>query len=348
MSAAIEPGGVTFRWRGPASNVAVVGDWCDWMPERSLAMVPRRRTWVAGLDLPANAYVEYAFLVDGLRVPDPDNRHRIANGVGGTNSQLWMPQAPRRALELRRRRVPRGTVRSGHVELGWMSAAPSRRRLDLYLPAGDRDRAGLPLLLVLDGPDYLRRGRLDRTLDALIHDGRMAPVAAAFLGNAGRSRGIEYAASDFALHGLATEVVPVAVERLGLRAQGGAGEIAPGRVTILGSSMGGLMALHAAVRRPDVFGRAIVQSCGAIDDLNFTVLDWIRVSAPPPVRIWQDAGDYEWLAAANDDLAALLRDRGYDTRYRRGAHGHNQVSWNEMLVDALPWTIPPEVAPAAG
>jgi enterochelin esterase family protein len=219
--------------------------------------------------------------------------------------------------------------------------------MDLYLPAGDPDRRRLPLLVVLDGPDYLRRGRLDRTLDGLIHDRAMAPVAVAFLANAGASRGVEYAASDFALRSLTDQVVPAAVDRLGLAPQA-AEPGGRGSATILGSSMGGLMALHAAVRRPDVFGQAIVQSCGALDAFDFTLLDWIRVAPPAPVRIWQDAGDFEWLADANDDLASLLRERGYDATYRRGPHGHNQMSWNEQLVEALPRMFPPGPADDGG
>jgi enterochelin esterase family protein len=333
----------TFTWQGPASHVGVVGDWCDWIPERALPLRRVGPEWTGHLTLPGDAYVEYAFLVDGVKVPDPTNPKRIANGIGGVNSQLWMPAAPRRALTLHRRRVPRGAVVRDHVTLGWTSAAPHRRRLDLYLPAGDPDPARLPLLVVLDGPDYLRRGRLDRTLDALIHDRAMAPVAVAFVANAGRSRGVEYAASDFTLRSLTDAVVPAAVERLGLGPQAGPRD-SPGRATILGSSMGGLMALHAAVRRPDLFGQAIVQSCGALDEFDLTLIDVIRLAPPAPIRIWQDAGDFEWLAAANDHLAALLRERGYDVTYRRGPHGHNQVSWNELLVDALPRMFPPEPA----
>ncbi|MBI3752373.1 MAG: hypothetical protein HY263_12035, partial [Chloroflexi bacterium] len=62
---------------------------------------------------------------------------------------------------------------------------------------------------------------------------------------------------------------------------------------------------------------------------------------PAPVRLWQDAGDYEWLAEANDELAALLTGRGYDLTYRRHHGGHDQTSWNESLVDALPAIFPP-------
>ena len=332
--------GATFVWPGDAADIRVVGTWCDWEVDQGLRMQRADGGWAARLDLPDDAYIEYALVVDGTRVPDPLNRHNVSNGIGGRNEQLWMPRASRRAAALQRRRVPHGTVTRQRIQLGWWAAGPSRRRLDLYRPVTAIPTRDLPLLVVLDGADYLDRGRLARTLDALIHDGSMAPVAAAFIDNAGASRGVEYAASDFTLESLASVVVPAAVERLGLGSQIAESD-GVGRAAILGSSMGGLMALHAAVRRPELFGRAIVQSCAAFDQFEPTTLAWMRQVPAPPVRIWQDAGDYEWLAEPNDELAALLRDRGYDASYRRYPGGHDQTSWNELLVDALPVMFPP-------
>jgi enterochelin esterase family protein len=136
--------------------------------------------------------------------------------------------------------------------------------------------------------------------------------------------------------------VPTAVERLGLGPQEAPDPGAPGRATILGSSMGGLMALHAALRRPELFGAAIAQSVAAFPDIELSTMLLVRHLDPPPIRIWQDAGDHEWLAAANDDLARLLRDRGYDATYGRQPGGHDQTSWVESLVDALPAMFPRE------
>jgi enterochelin esterase family protein len=311
-------------------------------------------TWEARVELPPDAYVEYGFLRDGRSVADPLNTARVENGVGGWNQRFWMPAARRRAIELTRRRVPHGEVTRGVIDLRWLAAPPYRRRLALYLPpgaAGDaRARRELPLLLVLDGLDYLRRGRLARLLDALITDGRMAPVAAAFLDNAGAGRASEYVANDFTLASLADVVVPAAAERLGLAPRDR--PTAPGRTTILGSSMGGLMALHAGTRRPDVFGRVIAQSTSALLDelvvaeesvpaVRLTLLALIEATEAPPIRLWLDVGDLEGLAEPNDRLAAMLVRRGFDLTYRRFPGGHDQTSWAESLVDALPATFPP-------
>lgn len=348
----VDDAGATFVWLDDGPPPVVVGDWCGWDADAGLRLERADGGWAGKVELPADAYAEYVLFQRGRRVPDPLNGHKVDNGFDKWNEQLWMPRAARRLERLRSGDAPAGTVSSGRVRLGFLAAPPRERRLDLYLPAREvvPDAAGLPLLLVLDGPDYLERGELPRTLDGLIAAGEMAPVAGAFIANADDARAIEYGASDFTLASLADVVVPAAVERLGLRPQhAGAGV---GRAAILGSSLGGLMALHAVARRHDVFGRGIAQSTSAmLDDLQapgatlpavrLTTLALIEAGPPSPAKLWLDAGDLEPLAEPSDRLAGLLRRRGWDVTYRRQHGGHNQTSWAESLVDALPAIFPP-------
>jgi len=351
----IDEAGATFVWLGDGPGPVVIGDWCGWEAGAGLRLEPAEDgAWAGRVALPADAYVEYLLLHHGRRVPDPLNQHKVDNGFEKWNEQLWMPGAPRRLEGLRDREVPAGTLTEGRLRLPFLAAPPRERRLDLYVPAPELvpDHGRLPLLLVLDGPDYLERGELHRTLDALIADGAMAPVAAAFLANAGDARSIEYGASDFTLAVLGDTVVPEAEQRLGLAPQRAAA--GPGRAAILGSSLGGLMALHAVARRPDVFGRGIAQSTsamleagdlpGPMPSVRLTTLALLETAAPPPARLWLDAGDMEPLARPNDRLAAFLAGRGWDVTYRRQHGGHNQTSWAEALVDALPAMFPPSGA----
>ena len=296
--------------------------------------------WAAHLPLAREAYVEYRLIVDGRPTLDPGNPRRVGNGFDGQNQQLWMPEASRRAEALKSRRGPRGEIRRGEVRLGWLGTAPKRRRLDVYLPPVEVDPADVPLLVVLDGPDYLDRGRLNRLLDALIRDGAMAPLVAAFVANAGVSRAAEYMGGDPGLASLVDDVVPEAVDRAGLDPQAST-DAGLGRAAILGSSAGGVLALHAALRRPDVFGRAICQSVAAFEDPEIATVALARYGPVSPARLWVDAGDHEWLAGPNDRLASLLGERGYDVTYRRHHGGHDQTSWTESLVDALPALFPP-------
>lgn len=352
----VDDRGATFTWRGAEPAPVVIGSWCNWDEERGLRLRQAGGAWTGRVDLPADAYVEYALLRDGAKVPDPRNPATVDNGVGSRNHRFWMPQARRRALALARRRVQRGSVTHGTVNLGWLAAPPLDRRMALYVPhaavSEPARRRELPLLVVLDGLDYLRRGGLARILDALIGAGAMAPVAACFIDDAGPARAAEYAANDFTLAVIAELVVPAAIERLGLAPQS-ASDGAAGRAAILGSSLGGLMAVHAGVRRPDLFGRVIAQSTAAlVEDLTVmggvlppirsTLLALIEATPAPPIRLWLDVGSLEDLVEQNDRMTTILARRGFDFVYRRYPGGHDQTSWAESLVDALPAMFPPD------
>ena len=73
-----------------------------------------------------------------------------------------------------------------------------------------------------------------------------------------------------------------------------------------------------------------------LPEVRLTTLALIENSPPPRASLWLDAGDHEWLARPNDRLAELMARLGWDVRYQRQHGGHNQASWAEALVDALP------------
>jgi enterochelin esterase-like enzyme len=79
---------------------------------------------------------------------------------------------------------------------------------------------------------------------------------------------------------------------------------------------------------------------GTIPAIPLTTLALIEAGPPSPARLWLDAGELESLAGPNDRLAALLVDRGWDVTYRPQHGGHNQTSWAEALIDALPAMFP--------
>jgi enterochelin esterase family protein len=335
----VDADGATFVWLGRGIPPRVVGDWNGWDRRAALRLRRADGAWIGRVALPRDAYVEYGLLRTGRQLRDPHNPVRTPNGVGGLNHAFWMPDATRRAIQLRDGDAPAGRVVRGTITLDGRMPPPRRRRFDLYLPHGAAEARQLPLLVVLDGSDYLDRGRLDRTLDGLIAAGDMAPIAVAFLEDAGEARPSEYGASDLTLSALTERVVPAAVRRLGLPSPAVEGGV--GRAAILGSSLGGVMALHAAVRRPDVFGVAIIQSCAVGWGREWTTEVLARTQPPTPARLWLDVGLLEPLAGPVEDLASRLVERGNQVTFRPFPAGHSQPGWAESLVDALPAMFPP-------
>ena len=150
---------------------------------------------------------------------------------------------------------PAGTVHSLWIDStclkGNFLGDPSRRRVDIYFPAG-HDGRGLPLLIDLVGytgggpvhTNWKNYGEnVPERLDRLIGSGRMPPVAVAFPDCFTRLGGNQYI--DSAAMGpwetfLLTEMLPFVEERFGC---GGAG-----RRGVFGKSSGGYGALVHALR----------------------------------------------------------------------------------------------------
>jgi enterochelin esterase family protein len=153
----------------------------------------------------------------------------------------------------------------------------------------------------------------------------------------GPARGIEYSCSETTLGFLHLHVLPLARKELDLVSV----QAQPGAFGILGASMGGLMALYAGLRAPEVFGRVLSQSGAfAADEHEYVVWDLIRYGPVRPLRIWMDAGRFEWLLPPNRGMHDLLVEHGYDVTYREYNGGHNYPSWRDEVWRGLEHLFP--------
>ncbi|HEY3342861.1 MAG TPA: alpha/beta hydrolase-fold protein [Anaerolineae bacterium] len=322
-----ETGQVTFVWRGktpPQLN----GDFDDWGAPGSAEHPPvglaelEPGLWVYTLTLPRDAYIEYAFVLNGRRVPDPLNPHSTPNGMGEVNNFFYMPEAASTSLAVRDRRVAHGVLAHHFVEAGDLVVG-TRRSVYLYQPPVSDPCS---LMVVLDGRDYLRRAKLPNIVDNLIAQGRIQPIALAMVDSSPSARFIEYACSEATLSFLLEIVIPYAREHLNLLDV----NRLPGAYGVMGASMGGVMALYAGARAPEVFGSVLSQS-GAFGMPNhdFVIFDLLRQSSVKPLRIWLDAGRYEGLLECNRRMNQLLVGKGYNVTYREYSGGHNYPCWRE-------------------
>ena len=327
----IDPGTgqVTFVWRGktpPQLN----GDFDDWGTPSGAEDPPLGQAelepglWAYTLTLPRDAYIEYAFVLNGRRVPDPLNPRSTPNGMGEVNNYFYMPEAAPTPLAVRDRRVAHGELTHHSVEAGDLIVG-TRRSVYLYQPPVNEP---CPLMVVLDGHDYLRRVKLPNIVDNLIAHGRIRPVALALVDNSPSARFIEYACSEATVSFLLEIVIPYARAHLNLLDV----NRLPGAYGVMGASMGGVMALYAGARAPEVFGSVLSQS-GAfgMPGHDFVIFDLLRQASVKPLHIWMDAGRYEGLLECNRRMNQLLVGKGYHVTYREYSGGHNYPSWREDL-----------------
>lgn len=133
---------------------------------------------------------------------------------------------------------------------------------------------------------------------------------------------------------------------------------APRDTTIVGASMGGLMACYAVIARPDVFGRAgCVSAHFALADpelakqhapaIEKAWADYLAARLGPPNgrRVWMDHGTKTldsyyapWQQAVARDFAAQGWREGqdYTARIYEGAE-HDENFWRQRMPEMLGW-----------
>jgi enterochelin esterase-like enzyme len=315
----IETDTATFLWKGKTAP-RLIDDLHNWeeSPQEMTRVLPD--LWTYELKLPEDAYLEYAYLdtETGQRIPDPYNPNKVWNGINAYNHTFYMPKGQPTELIKPGKGIARGTVTRHEVPTREMVVG-KKRTVYLYQPTVKQP---VPLLVVYDGTDYLRRGKLNIIVDNLIAHHRVRPFAMAFVQNGGAARSPEYTCSESTIGFLFEGVIALAQEHLTLTPPGGE------PYGVMGASLGGLMALFTGLRVPHVFGKVLSQS-GAfgIPEYQYVVTDLVRYLPPPEINIWMDAGRLEWLLEGNREMVALMQDKKYKTIYHEYSGGHNYTSW---------------------
>ena len=188
-----------------------------------------------------------------------------------------------------------------------------------------------PLLVVLDGPEYVRRASLLRLLGRLVEEERVPPHRVALVRPDNRFE--TYSASPRYARALAA-----ALDELTGRGRG--------RRVGLGSSLGGLALLHAHRLEPRAFSGLFLQSgsffrrrtdpqegrfrrFSRIDRFVGTVLN--GQGGPRPVPTTITCGLDEENYANNAAVAQALAAQGYGVSFHAARGGHDWPTWRRAL-----------------
>jgi enterochelin esterase-like enzyme len=313
----------TFIWQGKTAPL-LMDDTHNWEDDPQTMQRIGRGLWSHSIYLAKDAYIEYGFLdpKSGERVSDPLNKNRTGNGGNATNHYFYMPRGRPTPLAKRDAGAPKGTLTRIEVETR-DTMVGAKRAVMLYQPPIKRP---VPLVVVFDGSEYLRGASLNIIVDNLIARKRVAPFAMAMIKGGGQARNQEYSCSDSTLEFILECVFPLAQENLSLipPERGGYG--------VAGASLGGLMALYAAMRLPGIFGKAICQSGAFMFPRPESVLvDLVRHAPASKIDIWMDAGKYDWLLEGNRQMFSLLKKRNYSVKYHEYSGGHNFTCWRNEI-----------------
>jgi enterochelin esterase family protein len=341
----VEGSRCTFLYRGDADEVLLVQRVVG-LPDQ----VPMRRLhgtdlWYLVLELPEGSRVNYQLEVRrGEQVElvnDPLNPKLSYSPVGtssvcfghGYQTPEWTEHDP--------------GARQGTLEEMVVPSRALRRDcpVTLYLPARFRRTSTYPLLLVHDGPDFLQYAAAKTVLDNLIDRFEVAETVVAFLHP--KDRLTEYTNSTAHSRFLTQELVPRLETQLPLTGR-------PSGRCLLGSSLGGVASLSAAVKSPGTYGSLISMSGSFVftdigsDHGGGPVFDPVvkfvnRYRARPTRvadRMFVSCGVYEPLIAPNRSMVPTFESTGMTTRFVETRDGHNWENWRDTLRDALSWVYP--------
>ncbi|HSH03020.1 MAG TPA: alpha/beta hydrolase-fold protein [Anaerolineae bacterium] len=322
-----------FVWQGGGFRVQLVGDMNNWSLDEGddFQRVEGTDLWYLRLSLPAEARLDYKIVVNEREwLLDPLNGRTVQGGFG-PNSEVVMPGYE--PLPPVTAGVPQGELATHTLDSRYLE---EKRTFFVYTPAVTvSGGGGYPSLYVQDGGDYLNIVDMTARLDRWIALGEVPPLVVVFIPPIQRS--VEYRANDDYVAFLAEELVPWVEAEYGTASS----SVLTG---VMGSSLGGLIAVYAGLRAPDTFGLVLAQS-GAY---RVEMKRWEALVAEglgKGGRYYLVAGSFEtavsgdpWfgdIIAANEELTSRLQREGYTYQYEVYPQGHSWGLWRDTLKDGL-------------
>ncbi|NUS30303.1 MAG: enterochelin esterase [Streptomyces sp.] len=319
-----------FLWRGPEASIGFE----SWSEDVPLRRWGETDCWYAQVRMPRRLRVTYQFISDGQAYADPLN----PAGAGGDRSIAATPDAPPQphwplvgaddVLPLPRTR------------LRWASERLGGRRTVRVHPVG----GGGPLVLLLDGDDWLYLHPAMAAFDAAVAAGDVPPVTLVFL--PAKDRRTEYACRPEMWRAVRDELLPLVAE------SGVPGD--PDRLVVAGQSLGGLSALYAALEFPELVSRVACQSgsfwwtpgaMGSADPFGGPVGGALaeRLHGRPDLsglRVAFDVGEHETPMLPHCGRVEALAERcGAAVRVSRSASEHDRAGWRHALLRDVAWVL---------
>jgi enterochelin esterase-like enzyme len=340
----VEGAYTTFVYRGDADAI-YLGHWIYGLASsQEFHRVEGTDLWYLVMELPPASRVEYKlqrmlhgkmeWLLDPLnprKASDPFGENSVCATEGYVVPEWTLPDPEARP----------GTLKELTFE---SKALGGQRRVVLYLPARFRPTRRYDLLLVHDGPEYLKYSGMKVVLDNLIYRLEIPGLIVAFTHP--EQRLLEYANYEPHARYLTEELVPFLETEFPLLA-------GPRHRGIMGASFGAVASLSTAWRYPGFYGRLLLQSGsfaftdigdhqrGPIFDSVVAFMNSFRED-PKAVseKVFVSCGTYEALIYENRSIVPFLQRAGMETLYVEARDGHNWENWRDRMRQGLSWLFP--------
>ncbi|GAA3691754.1 alpha/beta hydrolase-fold protein [Nonomuraea antimicrobica] len=319
-----------FLWRGSPASVGFES-WSEPVPLRRWGDTD---CWYAEVAMPARLRVTYQFRTDDAAYADPFN----PVGTGADRSVAATPDAP--AQPHWPAVGPDDVLPLPGTRLRWAGERLGGRRTVRVHPVG----GGGPLVLLLDGDDWLYLHPAMTAFDSAVAHGEMPPVTLVFL--PARDRDAEFGCEPKLWEAIRDELLPL-VAASGVPA-------GRGPLVVAGQSLGGLSAMYAALEFPDLVSGLACQSASfwwtpdaahLADPMGGPIGGAIaaRLRERPDLsglRVAFDVGEHETSMLPHCELVETLTEQaGATVRVSRSPSAHDRAGWRHALLRDVAWVL---------
>jgi enterochelin esterase family protein len=332
-----------------AGSVAVSG---DWMPGfgASVPMVKNdTNLWVLKVGPLKPELYSYTFLIDGIRVLDPNNplvkrdgtRNESMFLISGTESDLYLVN----------------NVPHGNLSKIWYDSPSLKlnRRMYIYTPYGyEKSKTKYPVFYLLHGGGgdedaWTTLGRTCQIMDNLISQGKAKPMIVVMPnGNPGQTAAFTDAPVNMSPsapydmgkglfeESMVKDIIPYIESHYRVTANSDNRALA-------GLSMGGMQTLNLTGTYPKMFGYIGVMSMGLVDAASMGLKpDPAQDSKFEAVKrsgyklYWVGVGKDDFLYKSVQSLRSSLDKHGLKYTYRESSGGHTWANWRIYLSEFAP------------
>ncbi|MCD7977150.1 MAG: esterase [Tannerellaceae bacterium] len=292
----------------------------------------------------------YSFIVDGLKMMDPNNVYMIRDVASVTN--VFIIEGGRADL-YKVNDVPHGTVARRWYDSPTLSKT---RRVTIYTPPGyETSGKSYPVLYLLHGMGgdeeaWIALGRTSQILDNLIAQGKAKPMIIVMTnGNVDQEAAPGESSEGFykpsmqlprTMEGSMEKSFPDVIRFIDSNYR--TVKKKSGRA-IAGLSMGGFHSLHISKEYPDMFdyvglfSAAIVPNENVQSPIYDNLDEKLRVQfSKKPKLYWIAMGKTDFLYQSCVDFRQKLDAGGYDYIYYETEEGHIWKNWRIYLSEFVP------------
>ncbi len=318
---------VHFVYCGNAQDVGIRGSMLASGEQDPMIRIRGTNCFYATYEIEPGANWEYQFIVDFDNViPDPENSRRTPgdNHVSEMMTSTWtQPEFAEPYKGNKRGRIEQFRFKASTSEFS--------SRVSIYLPHNYAQHSKHSLVVVLDGGEWISRGRFSPILDHIFESEDETPIVA-FLHRANEGELGGWRTAPYT-NSLANELIPQISARYQISE----------RRTIVGRRGGAVAAVYAALRHPSVFQTCIAISYGRADTVRADAIEELMESntlkRPTFYVAWNR---YEvWRPQSFDcrtqssELFGNLQKQGFKVSGGESKTGFGWRSWRTQLGNAL-------------